>query len=205
MKAFWNERYSESEYVYGKAPNAFLREQLQRISPSAALFPAEGEGRNAVYAARLGWQAFCFDYSEMGRKKALALAEEAGVPIDYQVADLHEYHFPRQTFGLVGLFFAHQPPADRKFLHEQCYESLRPGGMIILEAFAKGQAKYQSGGPKQEELLFSEEELRSDFPGLEIQYLEEMETTLSEGPYHSGAARVIRLAGKKANAEHQTT
>ena len=77
--------------------------------------------------------------------------------------------------------------------------------MIILEAFAKGQAKYQSGGPKQEELLFSEEELRSDFPGLEIQYLEEMETTLSEGPYHSGAARVIRLAGKKANAEHQTT
>lgn len=205
MKAFWNERYSETEYVYGKAPNAFLREQLQGIPCSTAFFPAEGEGRNAVHAASLGWQVSCFDYSEMGRKKALALAEEAGVLIDYQIADLHEYRFPGQAFGLVGLFFAHQSPAERKYFHEQCYHSLRPGGILLLEAFAKGQINYQSGGPKREDMLFSEEELRSDFPGLEIQFLEEMETTLSEGPYHSGPARVIRLAGKKADAEHQTT
>ncbi|MCB9276925.1 MAG: class I SAM-dependent methyltransferase [Lewinellaceae bacterium] len=198
MKAFWNERYSETQYVYGKAPNAFFREHAGKLKPGRALFPMEGEGRNAVYAAGLGWQVSCFDYSDAGRNKALALAREAGVAIDYQVSDLRDYPFAsRPAVGLVGLFFAHQPPGERLFLHQSCVESLEPGGLLILEAFAKGQLGYQSGGPRREDMLFSSEELRADFSGLQILLLEEMETTLSEGPYHVGPARVIRLIGKK--------
>ncbi len=197
MKAFWNERYSETHYVYGKAPNAFFREHIQGIPTGKALFPAEGEGRNAVYAASLGWQVSCFDYSEAGQQKALALASETGVSIDYQVCSLMEFSFPEQAFSLVGLFFAHLPPDERKFLHRQSVKSLRPGGRIILEAFAKAQLGFQSGGPRREDMLYSPEELRNDFPGLKLRLLEEMETTLSEGPYHNGPARVIRMTGEK--------
>jgi hypothetical protein len=75
MKEQWNERYSASEYIYGTGPNTWLVEKLAGLQPGKILFPAEGEGRNAVHAARLGWNVAAFDQSEAGRKKALKLAE----------------------------------------------------------------------------------------------------------------------------------
>lgn len=195
MKAFWNQRYGEAAYAYGKAPNAFLREHLSTLPPGSALFPAEGEGRNAVYAATLGWQATAFDYSEAGRRKAEALAREQDVRIDYQVCEAEAFAFPEATYSLVGLFFAHLPPDNRTLLHRRAVQSLQPGGRIILEGFSKAQLGLPSGGPKQASLLFSKEEIAEEFSGLHVQLLEETETTLSEGPYHEGPARVIRLLG----------
>ncbi|HRN48956.1 MAG TPA: hypothetical protein PKW69_13045, partial [Niabella sp.] len=61
MKEFWNDRYSREEYSYGQLPNEFLKETLQKLKPGKILFPAEGEGRNAVFAASLGWHADAFD------------------------------------------------------------------------------------------------------------------------------------------------
>ena len=59
MKEFWNQRYSESGYAYGSVPNEFFRDallsHLDQLLPnhSKLLMPAEGEGRNAVYATGL--------------------------------------------------------------------------------------------------------------------------------------------------------
>ncbi|MCB0599509.1 MAG: methyltransferase domain-containing protein [Lewinellaceae bacterium] len=197
MKEFWDQRYGEAAYVYGKAPNAFLKEQLAALPPARALFPAEGEGRNAVYAATLGWQVTAFDYSEAGRRKAEALAREFGVRIDYQIAEVEGFPFPESTFDLVGLFFVHLPPASRQLLHRQAAQCLRPGGRIILEAFSKQQLGLSSGGPKRDDMLFSVREIKKDFPSLQLQLLEETETILSEGPYHNGPAWVIRLLGAR--------
>ncbi|MDX1604123.1 MAG: SAM-dependent methyltransferase, partial [Salinimicrobium sediminis] len=85
MQEFWNERYQREEYIYGKDPNEYLKAQLKNLTPGRILFPAEGEGRNAVHAAKKGWQVSAFDQSEEGRKKALRLAEAEGVEIDYTV------------------------------------------------------------------------------------------------------------------------
>lgn len=196
MKEFWDQRYGEAVYVYGKEPNAFLKEKIGPLRPGQALFPAEGEGRNAVYAATLGWQVTAFDYSEAGRRKAEALAREKGTRIDYRVAGIENFPFPESAFDLVGLFFVHQPSASRRLLHQQAAQSLKPGGMVILEAFSKQQLGLSSGGPKQADLLFSAEELEEDFSSLHLHLLEETETVLSEGPYHSGPARVVRLVGR---------
>ncbi|MCO6480392.1 MAG: class I SAM-dependent methyltransferase [Phaeodactylibacter sp.] len=193
MKEFWNQRYAEAAYVYGKSPNAFLKETLEGRKPGKALFPAEGEGRNAVYAATLGWEAVAFDYSEAARRKAEALARERGIEIEYQISGIESYPYPEATFGLAGLFFVHLPPEARQFLHRQVIQSLRPGGVVILEAFSKAQLGLDSGGPKREDMLFSKEELARDFSGLHIELLEETQTVLSEGTYHNGPAQVVRL------------
>ena len=57
----WNERYSKEEFAYGEEPNQYLKEQLEKLAVGKILFAAEGEGRNGVYAAKLGWNVFAFD------------------------------------------------------------------------------------------------------------------------------------------------
>ena len=77
----WNERYKKEEFAYGQQPNNYLKEQLGKLSAGTILFPAEGEGRNAVFAAKLGWTVSAFDISVEGKKKASRLAEANNVTI----------------------------------------------------------------------------------------------------------------------------
>ncbi len=91
---FWNSRYSATGYTYGTEPNRFYAEQLETIRPGKILFPAEGEGRNAVYAAEKGFEVVAFDGSNEARKKALQLASERNVTIDYHVSTFDEINLP---------------------------------------------------------------------------------------------------------------
>ena len=75
---FWDERYSTDEFIYGKEPNEFFRENLLKIRPGKLFLPGEGEGRNAVFAAKNGWTVDATDQSEIGKLKALKLASESG-------------------------------------------------------------------------------------------------------------------------------
>lgn len=197
MKAFWNERYSESSYVYGEQPNEFFREQLQLLPTGKILLPAEGEGRNAVYAATLGWEVEAFDQSAAGQAKALQLAARNNVKINYQVNDLEDIHYESNNFDVIALVFAHFPASLRTAYHQKLLGFLKPGGTLLLQGFNKAQIKYQSGGPRDSSMLFSKEELLHDFNGLAITTLEELETTLQEGLYHNGTAALISLVAKK--------
>jgi len=81
----WDQRYSSDEYAYGKEANIWLSERISQLSPpqnNRALFPADGEGRNAVWAARIGWNSEVFDLSSVGKKKCHKLAEEHAVERD---------------------------------------------------------------------------------------------------------------------------
>lgn len=202
MKAFWNERFAAEAYAYGTEPNRFFQEQLDQLAPGHLLMPAEGEGRNAVYAAQQGWEVTAFDISEAGQKKALQLAQQRGVQINYQVGQLAELDFAPESFDAIGLIFAHFPPALRPDLHQQLSQLLRPGGHLILEAFHKGHLAFnrsnpQAGGPKDAALLYDAETLRTDFPDFEFLLLEEIEIRLEEGQFHVGQSAVIRLLAQK--------
>ena len=85
--AQWNTRYSKDGYAYGEHPNNYLKEQLLKLKPGAILFPAEGEGRNAVFAAQRGWKVFACDISFEGKNKADLLALKNHVMIDYQIGE----------------------------------------------------------------------------------------------------------------------
>jgi len=194
MKEFWNERYQQQEYVYGVNPNHFLAEQLSGIPHSGdILFPCEGEGRNAVFAAVSGWRVDAFDYSESGKTKALQLAKKYEVNIFYFISDAIHFDFGKEKYDVVAFIFAHFEPDIRAEIHQKAISSLKPGGRIIIEAFNPLQLNYNSGGPKDLNMLYTEQILRLDFQQLDIQILETKVVDLDEGLFHRGKADVIRL------------
>lgn len=197
MSIFWDERYSSDTYVYGKEANAFFSSRLIGEEPGRLLLPGEGEGRNAVHAARLGWQVEAFDQSRVGQEKAMALASEFGVGFTYTVCPLEEFAFPRGHFDLAALLFFHADASSRQYLHRKVIQALKPGGKVLLEAFHKGQIKNNTGGPKSLEMLFDEKILEKDFSSLEPVLLETQEIILDEGPFHQGLAHIIRYIGTK--------
>lgn len=202
MKEFWNNRYAEREYAYGTSPNEFLKENLRLLPKGKILFVAEGEGRNAVFAAQNGYEVYAFDYSESAKDKALQLASEKKVTLQYSVFDVLECSYPEGFFDAVVLIFAHFPSEIRKKAHQKIQYFLKPNGKILFEAFTKEQLNYNSGGPKELSMLFSEEEVKDEFNLVSFDFLTKEIVALNEGPYHQGKGSVIRFLATK-NAENQ--
>ena len=199
----WDDRYREEVFAYGEEPNEFLKEQLEKFSAGSILFPAEGEGRNAVFAAKRGWTVSAFDISAEGLKKAEKLAAKNNVTIDYQVGELQTLGYRDEQFDAIALIYAHFPADLKSQIHGQLDRYLRPGGTIIFEAFSKKHLEYLAkdptmGGPKDIGSLFSIDEIKADFPNYEVLELSETEVDLNEGLYHVGKGSVIRFVGRKS-------
>lgn len=204
MQNSWDERYANTQYVYGIEPNTFFKDSIKDIPVGRILLPAEGEGRNAVYAAQKGWEVYAFDQSIEGQKKAISLAEQNEVRITYDVLNFEEVEakYSPSYFDVIALIYAHLPLDVKMKYYKELASLLKPGGVIILEGFSKKQLEYQqknpsSGGPRDEGMLFSEEEVLSLFHELEVIILEEQEIILQEGLGHNGKASVIRFIGQK--------
>ncbi len=200
MKDFWDTRYSDDIFAYGVQPNLFFAAELSKLSPGKLLLPAEGEGRNAVFAAQQGWQAHAFDLSEKGKTKALQLAKQRNVCIHYQVVSAETAEYPEFFFDAAALIYAHFPLSLRKKIHRKTASFIRPGGILIFEGFSKSHQENQksnplAGGPKNPDMLFSLMEIQQDFEDFDLQLCDEREILLNEGLYHKGKANVIRLIG----------
>ena len=198
----WNDRYSKDEFAYGEQPNNYLKEQLEQLNTGTILFPAEGEGRNAVFAAKIGWTVSAFDISIEGKNKALQLAATNKVSIDYQVGELQTLSYHNGQFDAIALIYAHFPANIKSLYHKTIDKYLRKGGTIIFEAFSKKHIEYLSknekmGGPRDLESLFSTDEINADFTNYEIIELVEKEIELNEGLFHNGQGSVIRFTGRK--------
>jgi 2-polyprenyl-3-methyl-5-hydroxy-6-metoxy-1,4-benzoquinol methylase len=197
MQNQWDERYARQEYIYGTEPNKFLKEQLSLLKPGRILFPAEGEGRNAVFAASLGWKTDAFDQSVEGQKKALKLATHKGVNINYYIQSLNDWNPEPDQYDCIALIFVHLPEGLRQQVHNAVVKALKPGGTLLLEAFTLNQLPRTSGGPKTAELLFLEEQITSDFKDLIFTTFAETQSMLNEGPLHQGLADVFQLTAIK--------
>ena len=199
---FWDERYGESDYAYGKVPNQFLTEQHHRLKPGMrTLVVGDGEGRNGVWLAAQGLDVLSVDLSPVGLEKAQALATQQQVQLQTQCADLTAWDWLAATYDLVVSIYVHFAPEVRQRMHQSMLKALKPGGLLILEGFNLEQLQYQreynSGDPKIREMLYEPEILRQDFVGSEILELTETITELREGQYHDGKASVIRLVLQK--------
>jgi SAM-dependent methyltransferase len=204
-KKRWDDRYKNDGYAYGKAPNLFFSAWLEKFEAGSILMPADGEGRNGVFAAQLGWDVTAFDLSEEGRSKALALAKASGVIMEYIVGDLDDLQFEYESFDAIGLIYAHFAAEKKSLLHKKLNDYLKPGGIVIFEAFSKNhlplkQLDPKVGGPDEIDMLFSQAEIAADFAHYDILELTEEEIVLNEGRYHAGKASVIRFVGRKRAA-----
>ncbi len=198
--AFWNERFAAPGYRYGTAPNQFLAQSLPGLAPKPGLrllLPADGEGRNGVFVAQQGHQAVIVDISTKAREKALALAAERGVALDYTIGDLSAWEPDPASADGVVIVFMHLPPDLRTSLFARLLTALKPGGFLLLECFREEQLARGTGGPPNADWLYSRDTLRPLVQGLDITLLEEAEPTLDEGPGHQGPGDTLRLIAHK--------
>ncbi len=204
IKKFWDHRYRDVEYAYGTEPNVFFKETLDKYNFTGnILLPAEGEGRNAVYAAKKGLDVSAFDISEEGKNKALKLAKDSIVEIEYQVGDFSDLDFKNNQFDVAALIYAHFPPSLISIYHRKVADLIKPSGWILLEGFSKKQLELRkeypnNGGPGNIEFLFSEDSIAKDFFDFEVVLLEEKIIKSEEGAYHNGMSSVIRFIGRKS-------
>ena len=197
----WDERYSGTEFAFGKEPNDFLRETFEQIPAGGhVLCLAEGEGRNAVFLAQQGYTVTAMDMSEVGLIKATQLAKDRGVTITTQVADLADYQFGENKWDAIVSIWAHVPDALRHYIHAQIVTALKPNGVFIVEAYTKEQLKTDAiGGPSasQIERFGSLENLQSELIALEEIIGIERLRMVSEGKRHQGLSAVVQFVGKK--------
>jgi len=197
---FWDERFSPEEYIYGTSPNKFFREQIDKLTPGKILLVGEGEGRNAVYAAKNGWRVDAVDYSSVARDKALRLAKISGVSIKYDVQKIQSFVPVTNFYDTAALIFVHLNPFERKALHWKIIDALAPKGIVIFEVYEKDQFGKTSGGPQNLEMLYSLDEIKSDFAELDTVLLKKENIILDEGDKHTGEASIIRYVGKKKSS-----
>ncbi|MFY7651300.1 MAG: class I SAM-dependent methyltransferase [Chitinophagaceae bacterium] len=195
---FWNERYGEMAFAYGTKPNYFLEKMLPYAQDNQTiLFPAEGEGRNAVFAATKGWNTWAFDISDVGKRKAMHLAALNSVTIQYNLANYESFSYPSNSFDVVGLFFTHASPPTFATLCRKVTEVLKPGGILLANLFAVNQLNNNTGGPKQADWLLTTKLIESYFPKFLFTHLNETTVDLQEGKYHNGLASVIEVMAQK--------
>jgi len=193
----WNERYSAPGYAYGTEPNDFLAREGSRIPPGRVLSLADGEGRNGVFLASLGYEVTSVDASTVGLAKAQHLAASRGTHITTVAADLGDYALaPDSWEGIVSIFF-HVPPPLRRRVHEQVVRALVPGGVFVLEAYTVDQLRLGTGGPTNAELLPSLEALRTELAGLEFLHAVEIERDVHEGIHHDGRSAVVQVIARR--------
>lgn len=192
----WNERYAGSEFAYGTEPNSFLVQNASLLT-SPVLSLAEGEGRNAVFLASLGLDVLGVDASDVGLAKAQKLAASRGLAIRTEVTDLSSYEPPENHYGSVVSISAHLPSQSRNRLYPMIARSLKSGGIILLESYAKSQLARNTGGPKDPDLLMDLTDLEQQFPNCETILAQEIEREVIEGKFHTGLACVVQFIARK--------
>lgn len=199
MKDFWNSRYNTTDYIYGTKPNEFFAKSIATLNRGKLLLVGEGEGRNAVFAAKLGWVVTCIDFSDVAHNKAMQLARKnKDIDFSYHVMDVLKYE-TNERYDAIASIFLHLKPEHRSLFHKNMIELLTENGVFIAEYFSKDQLAFSSGGPRNVDMLYSIDDLSIDFKELSLTKLEKTSKSLYEGEYHRGKASVIDILAKKIN------
>ena len=195
----WEAKYDTDLYVYGTDPNDFLRASVAQLPTGAALCLAEGEGRNAVFLAESGFEVHSVDLTEAGVAKTLRLAQDRGVQVHASVGDLATFDIGLQRWDLIVSIFAHIPPAVRRDLHRRAVAALKPGGVLVLEAYTPDQIGRGTGGPSVAEMTMSLAALADELAPLQFQHAMELERDVIEGAGHTGVGAVVQVIARKAD------
>jgi len=197
----WHERFSAEEYVYGKEPNGFVVEAAGLMSKGKILCIAEGEGRNSVYLASLGFDVTAWDFAEAGLEKTRQLAIEKGVNVKTEYRDLAEVTWEAEQWDAIIHIFGHFPSEVMDRTLSGIKKALKPGGYYVSELYSKEQLKYGTGGPPNEAMLADPKEMLGKFDGYFIKHFHVGEVNREEGRLHTGTAHVVQSMFQKRKGE----
>jgi SAM-dependent methyltransferase len=195
----WDQRYAEPGYLFGTEPAQFLRRVAGRIAPGArVLCLADGEGRNSVFLAGLGFDVVAMDPSAPALDKARALAQARGVRVDHRLAGVETWDWTPDSFdAVVGVFIQFAPPALRAQIHAGIARTLRPGGLVLLHGYGPRQIGYGTGGPGDPTHLYTPDSLAADFPGWKVLVSGSYDAVLAEGVRHVGRSALVDFVAVK--------
>ena len=197
-QTMWDKRFSTPDYVFGEEPNAFLVSQAALIGKGQALAVADGEGRNSVWLAQQGLSVDAFDFSSPAIVKAQALAAKHKVKVNFTCSDWQSFDWPTAHYDLVaGIFFQFAAPDERAELFEKIKDSLKPGGVLVIQGYGKNQLKYNTGGPGKLDHLYDDALMREAFAGYEVLVCDTYETSITEGVGHSGMSALVGFVARK--------
>jgi SAM-dependent methyltransferase len=129
----WDARYSEAQQIWSGNPNVAFVRQVEALPPGSALDLGCGEGADAIWLARRGWQVTAVDISAVALERARAHAAEIDAKIDWQQLDLSA-DFPAGTFDLVSAQFLHSPgDLPRERILRSAARAVNPGGVLLIE------------------------------------------------------------------------
>ena len=195
----WETRFSPPGYVFGKEPNAFLKAQAHRLRPGqAALSVADGEGRNGVWLAEQGLDVLSIDFSPVALAKARALAQERGVALRTEVADVTTWRWPEAAFDVIVAIFTQVVfPVERVRFFANLKRALKPGGLLLMQGYRVEQLTYRTGGPPEPERLYTRALLEEAFGDMAELEIREHDSAISEGTGHVGMSALIDLVARK--------
>ncbi len=165
--------------------------------PDAILFLAEGEGRNAVFLARQGYEVTAMDSSAVAMEKAGRLAQKNDVSITTFVTGLEDFDLGTEQWDGIVSIFCHLPPPLRKNVHARIVKALKKGGVLLAEAYTPDQLKYKTGGPPVKELLVDLSMLKNELHGLRFVHALETIREVHEGELHFGKGAVVQIIAVK--------
>jgi SAM-dependent methyltransferase len=155
----WDDRYRAKDLVWGSGPNAFLVEAVGGLSPGKALDLACGQGRNAVWLATKGWEVTAVDWSEVGLAGARSLAAEAGVEVDWQLADLLTWSCEPAAYDLVIVVYLQIPQAERHAVWRAAVDAVGPEGRLMIIGHDLANLTEGYGGPQDPGVLYTASEV----------------------------------------------
>jgi len=195
----WETRFSGEHYLFGTEPNVFLKSHAHRHEKGGRILAvADGEGRNSVWLAEQGFDVHAIEFSPRALAKARKLAAERRVTVNFEQADLRDWHWPRDAYdGIAAIFIQFAPPAFRQRIFQGMRQATKPGGLVLIQGYSPKQLQYKNGGPSQIEHLYTTETMREAFGDWDIIALREHESELREGSHHVGVSGLLDLVARK--------
>jgi SAM-dependent methyltransferase len=195
----WQSRFGVPEYIFGKAPNAFLKSQARRLTKHGkALSVADGEGRNGVWLAEQGFDVLAIDFSPTALEKSRALAAERGAKLRTELADVTAWHWPENNFDVVAVIFTQfVAPEERSAFFKNIKRAPKPGGVLLMQGYRPEQLTYKTGGPSNPTQLYTRALLHEAFGDMADLEIREHDSLIGEGTAHVGMSALIDLVAIK--------
>lgn len=177
-RQLWDQRYAAAERVWSEGPNREVEAVVGAWPPGRALDLGAGEGRHAIWLARLGWQVTAVDFSSVGIERGRAAAQLRGASVEWVVADVTTWTPPeRARYDLVLVAYLHLP-VD---VLDRAVGWVAPGGALVVVGHALRNLTDGAGGPQDPALLNTPEQLRAAADGLVVARCEEVVRSTDAG------------------------
>lgn len=199
-QAFWNARYDQSDFIFGTQPNHYLVQVTEKYltAPQRVLCVADGEGRNSVWLSSLGFDVVAFDPSDIALEKARTFAAQLNTKVSFNHSDCDSWTWKKDAFDVVVIVFTQfADPAMRERLFTKSAQTLKPGGMIIIQGYTPKQVEYKTGGPTEVINMYTPELMKELLPGFNFLEMTEYEKVMKEGSRHDGLSALIGLVAQK--------